>query len=80
MTGSLDDGPDALPPKGEFFTSQRCKFMPQIPGQSCLPSQKVNIGANIDRRYVSEKEDNTVALAERKLCLPITVVPFWSVG
>ena len=32
MTGTLDDGPDALPPKGEFFTSQRNKFMPQIPG------------------------------------------------
>ena len=31
MTGTLDDGPDALPPIGEFFTSQRNKFMPQIP-------------------------------------------------
>jgi hypothetical protein len=31
MTGTLDKGPDALPPKGEFFTSQRNKFMPQIP-------------------------------------------------
>lgn len=31
MTGTLDDGPDALPPKGEFFTSQRNKWMPQIP-------------------------------------------------
>ena len=32
MTGTLDDGPDALPPKGEFFTMYRNKFMPQIPG------------------------------------------------
>ncbi|KAJ9610867.1 hypothetical protein H2200_005644 [Cladophialophora chaetospira] len=31
MTGTLDDGPDALPPKGEFFTSQRNKWMPEIP-------------------------------------------------
>jgi len=31
MTGTLDEGPDALPPKGEFFTSQRNKWMPQIP-------------------------------------------------
>ena len=34
MTGTLDEGPDALPPKGEFFTSQRNKFMPEIPGLS----------------------------------------------
>jgi hypothetical protein len=32
MTGTLDEGPDALPPKGEFFTSQRNKWMPEIPG------------------------------------------------
>jgi len=32
MTGTLDDGPDALPPKGEFYTSERNKWMPQIPG------------------------------------------------
>jgi hypothetical protein len=36
MTGTLDKGPDALPPKGEFFTSQRNKFMPQIPGEWAL--------------------------------------------
>ena len=32
MTGTLDKGPDALPPKGEFFTGQRNKWMPVIPG------------------------------------------------
>ncbi|KAF2453624.1 DUF636 domain protein [Lineolata rhizophorae] len=29
--GSLDD-PEALPPKGEFFCSQRAKWMPEVPG------------------------------------------------
>lgn len=33
VVGSLDDGPDALPPKGEFFCRYRNKFMPQIPGE-----------------------------------------------
>ncbi|KAK5077323.1 hypothetical protein LTR51_003012 [Lithohypha guttulata] len=36
MTGTLDDGPDALPPKGEFFTRDRNKWMPQIPGRFVL--------------------------------------------
>ena len=30
--GSLDE-PSALPPKGEFFCSQREDWMPQIPGE-----------------------------------------------
>ncbi|KAL1582136.1 hypothetical protein WHR41_09368 [Cladosporium halotolerans] len=29
--GTLDDGSNALPPKGEFFTSQRDQWMPQVP-------------------------------------------------
>jgi len=29
--GSLDE-PDALPPKGEFFSKNRAKWMPEIPG------------------------------------------------
>ena len=33
MAGTLDDGPDALPPKGEFFTRYRNEWMPQIPGK-----------------------------------------------
>ncbi|KAF2723597.1 hypothetical protein K431DRAFT_15071 [Polychaeton citri CBS 116435] len=31
VVGSLDDGPDALPPTEELFTSQRSKWMPKIP-------------------------------------------------
>ncbi|KAL1681383.1 Mss4-like protein [Schizophyllum commune] len=29
--GSLDE-PDALPPKGEFFTKYRARWMPEVPG------------------------------------------------
>ncbi|KAF2742064.1 hypothetical protein M011DRAFT_413331 [Sporormia fimetaria CBS 119925] len=36
--GSLDD-PSALPPKGEFFCSQREKWMPEVPG--CFQKQKI---------------------------------------
>jgi hypothetical protein len=32
MTGTLDDGPDALPPKGEVSTKEKNKFMPQMSG------------------------------------------------
>jgi hypothetical protein len=32
MAGTLDEGPDALPPKGEFFTRYRNEWMPKIPG------------------------------------------------
>jgi hypothetical protein len=32
VVGSLDD-PEALPPKGEFFCSQRESWMPEIPGK-----------------------------------------------
>jgi hypothetical protein len=34
VTGTLDDGPDALTRKGEFFTSQRKECMPKIPGMT----------------------------------------------
>lgn len=34
MTGTLDDGPDALPPKGEVATKERNKFMSEVPGMS----------------------------------------------
>ena len=36
MTGTLDDEPDALPPKGQFFTGQRNNWMPQISVQYCF--------------------------------------------
>ncbi|KAJ9623654.1 hypothetical protein H2203_005916 [Taxawa tesnikishii (nom. ined.)] len=32
VVGSLDDGPEVLPPKGEFFCKYRASWMPEIPG------------------------------------------------
>ena len=61
MTGTLDDGPDALPPIGEFFTGQRCKWMPQIPGQFYFPHPKLKFRLDASGRYVPEEEDKTVA-------------------
>ena len=66
MTGTLDDGPDALPPKGEFFTSQRCKWMPKIPGQLDFLRWKLEFRVDASGRYVPEEEDNTVAQLHHK--------------
>lgn len=55
MTGTLDEGPDALPPKGEFFTSQRNAWMPQIPGKSCSTMSHVETNADCEADTFQKK-------------------------
>ena len=60
MTGTLDDGPDALPPQGEFFTSQRNEWMRAIPGQSLRFASVSSSWIAVDYRYFPKETGDAV--------------------
>lgn len=56
VVGSLDD-PEALPPKGEFFCSNRASWMPEVPSKS---DQDLWIFITDHCRCVSQEADQGI--------------------